>query len=231
MGQSLAMPSVVVVGSCNIDLVAYAARIPGPGETILGDRFAMGFGGKGANQAVMAARLGASVEMVGALGDDPYAEMTLANFVEQEVGTRHMARVAGASGVAPIWVEPDGTNRIIVVAGANGLVDPPAAARAITDAAAVDIVVGQLEIPQPATLAAFEAARARGARTVLNPAPAAELDPALLATTDWLIPNELELEALAGAPMANDDAALGEYAAAAGVGWVVTLGAAGAVVV
>jgi ribokinase len=231
MGQSLAMPSVVVVGSCNIDLVAYAARIPGPGETILGDRFAMGFGGTGANQAVMAARLGASVEMVGALGDDPYAEMTLANFVEQEVGTRHMARVAGSSGVAPIWVEPDGTNRIIVVAGANGLVDPPAAARAITDAAAVDIVVGQLEIPQPATLAAFEAARARGARTVLNPAPAAELDPALLATTDWLIPNELELEALAGAPMANDDAALGEYAAAAGVGLVVTLGAAGAVVV
>jgi ribokinase len=231
MGQSLAMPSVVVVGSCNIDLVAYAARIPGPGETILGDRFAMGFGGKGANQAVMAARLGASVEMVGALGDDSYAEMTLASFVEQEVGTRHVGRVVGSSGVAAIWVEADGTNRIIVVAGANGLVDPATAARAVGDARAVDVVVGQLEIPQAGTLAAFGAARSRGARTVLNPAPAAALDPALLAATDWLVPNELELEALAGAPFANDDAALAEYAATAGVGLVVTLGAAGAVVV
>jgi ribokinase len=225
------MSKVIVVGSCNIDLVAYAARIPGPGETILGDRFAMGFGGKGANQAVMAARLGASVEMIGALGHDPYAEMTLANFVEQEVDTRHVLRVAGSSGVAPIWVERDGTNRIIVIAGANDHVDAQRAARAIADALAVDVVIGQLEIPQAATIAAFEAARARGAPTVLNPAPAARLDPALLAGTDWLVPNELELEALAGAPIADDDGALAEFAAASGCGLVVTLGAAGAVVV
>lgn len=225
------MPHLIVVGSCNIDLVAYAPRIPGPGETILGDRFVMGFGGKGANQAVMAARLGASVAMVGALGDDLYADMTLRNFREQGVETAHVARVSGSSGVAPIWVEPDGTNRIIVVSGANGLVDPAAAAAAIAEAEAVDVVVGQHEIPQAATLAAFEAARTRGAVTVLNPAPAAPIEPALLGVTDWLVPNEGELESLAGAPIAADDAALAAYASDAGVGLVVTLGPAGAALV
>jgi ribokinase len=197
----------------------------------MGERFVTGFGGKGANQAVMAARLGASVELVGALGDDPYAEMTLANFVEEGVETRYVARVAGSSGVAPIWVEPDGTNRIVVVAGANGLVDPAAATRAVAGARAVDVVVGQLEVPQLATIAAFQAARRRGATTILNPAPAALLEPALLAVTDWLIPNEPEAEALAGAPIADDDVALARFAAEAGVRLVVTLGPRGAVVV
>jgi len=115
--------SVVVVGSCNIDLVAYTPRIPAAGETILGDRFAMGFGGKGANQAVMAARLGAHVAMVGALGDDVYARMTFDNLDRQGVDSTPVAHVPGSSGVAPIWVEPDGTNRIVVVGGANDAVD------------------------------------------------------------------------------------------------------------
>src|SRR4051794_23406795 len=140
------MPQVVVVGSCNIDLVTYAARIPGPGETILGERFAMGFGGKGANQAVMAARLGAHVSMVGAVGDDLYGDMTLRNFEDQGIDAAHVARFAGSSGVAPIWVEPDGTNRIIVVAGANDLVSPAEAAAAVRSMDAVDVVVGQLEV-------------------------------------------------------------------------------------
>ena len=224
------MPHVVVVGSCNIDLVAYASRIPGPGETILGDRFAMGFGGKGANQAVMAARLGADVTMVGALGYDLYADMTLRNFGEQGVEVGQLARVPGSSGVAPIWVEPDGTNRIIVVAGANGLVDAAHADRAVREAMEVDIVLGQLEIPQAATAAGFAAARARGARTILNPAPAAALDPDLLAATDWLIPNEPELATLTRGSSADDDAALVDYARALRGGLVVTLGAAGAAV-
>src|SRR3982751_5499673 len=90
------MPHVVVVGSCNIDLVTYARRIPGPGETILGDRFAMGFGGKGANQAVMAARLGVEVSMVGALGDDLYADMTRRNFAEQGVDASRVATRPGS---------------------------------------------------------------------------------------------------------------------------------------
>jgi len=224
------MPHVVVVGSCNIDLVAYAARIPGPGETVLGDRFSTGFGGKGANQAVMAARLGATVVMVGAVGDDLYAEMTLANFAAEGVDASGIARVAGSSGVAPIWVEADATNRIVVIAGSNGLVDPATAARAVATAPAVDVVVGQLEIPQAATLAAFDAARRRGARTVLTPAPAAPIEADLLALTDWLVPNEGELEALGGGLAANE-AALVDYAAEIGTGLVVTLGAAGAAIV
>ena len=224
-------PHIVVVGSCNIDLVAYPPRMPEAGETILGDRFAMGFGGKGANQAVMAARLGAEVSMVGALGDDVYAEMTLRNFAEQGVEASGIQRVAGSSGVAPIWVEPDGTNRIIVVAGANGLVDPALAAAAVRQAAAIDVCVGQLEIPQAATLAAFRSARERGAITVLNPAPAAPLDPDLVAATDWLVPNETELSALTGGPSADDEQALERYAALLRGGLVVTLGAAGAALV
>jgi ribokinase len=224
------MPHVAVVGSCNIDLVAYAPRVPGPGETILGDRFAMGFGGKGANQAVMAARLGAVVSMIGALGQDLYADMTLANFAEQGVDTSGIARVAGSSGVAPIWVEPDGTNRIIVVAGANGLVDATAAAAAIRALPVLDVVVAQLEIPHVVTRAAFEAARDRGATTVLNPAPAAPLAAELIAATDWLIPNEHELGSLPGRPGAADDAALLESARLLRGGLIVTLGAAGAAV-
>jgi ribokinase len=223
-------PSIAVIGSCNIDLVTYASRIPGAGETILGERFAMGFGGKGANQAVMAARLGARVAMIGALGDDLYAEMTLANFAQQGVDASHVARVAGSSGVAPIWVEPDGTNRIIVVAGANGLVKPEAAATAIRSLSAVDVIVGQLEIPQAPTASAFAAARDRGATTVLNPAPAATLAPELLAVTDWLIPNEPELQAMAGASIAEDDEALADQARSVRGGLVVTLGARGAAV-
>jgi ribokinase len=237
IGRSGSMPHIVVVGSCNIDLVTYAARLPGPGETILGERFAMGFGGKGANQAVMAARLGATVSMIGALGDDVYAEMTLRNFAEQGVETSGIQRVAGSSGLAPIWVEPDGTNRIIVVPGANALVDPGDTAQAVRLADAVDVCVGQLEIPQAATRAGFDAAHARGAVTVLNPAPAAQLDLALLAVTDWLIPNEHEVVVLAGGaavaenPAAISDAALVEFAGRMGTNIVVTLGAAGAALV
>jgi ribokinase len=223
--------SVVVVGSCNIDLVAYTPRIPAAGETILGDRFAMGFGGKGANQAVMAARLGAAVSMVGALGDDLYAGMTLANFEEQGIDTAAIVRVPGSSGVAPIWVEPDGTNRIIVVAGANALVEPRAAGAAVRAMASVDVVVGQLEVSQAPTAAAFAAARERGAVTILNPAPAAALDADLLAVTDWLVPNELELEALAGASISRDDGALVDQAGSVRGGLVVTLGKQGAAVV
>src|SRR5215216_3109733 len=123
-------PVIAVVGSLNIDLISYVRRVPAPGETVIGDRFQMGFGGKGANQAVMAARLGARVSMVGALGNDVYAGMTLENLERQRVDATHVGRVDGSSGVAPIWVEPDGTNRIIVVPGANDQVDPQAAAAA-----------------------------------------------------------------------------------------------------
>lgn len=226
-------PVIAVVGSLNIDLVAYTARVPAAGETVIGERFAMGFGGKGANQAVMAARLGARVAMVGALGDDVYADMTFDNLANQGVDAIHVARVPGSSGVAPIWVEPDGTNRIIVVPGANDAVDPEAAAEAIRSMGRVDAVIGQLEIPQRVTAAAFSAARERGVVTILNPAPAAPLDRELLSTSDWLIPNESELAILAGTERVDlsDNAGLARYASGVAPRLVVTLGSKGAAIV
>lgn len=226
-------PAVAVVGSMNIDLIAYTRRAPGPGETVIGERFQSGFGGKGANQAVMARLLGADVSFVGALGDDLYATMTLENFATLSIDASGVMRVAGSSGVAPIWVEADGTNRIIVVAGANDLVTPEHAAAAVAAMARVDVAVGQLEIPQAVTAAGFAAARARGAVTVLNPAPAAPISPALLAMTDWLIPNEVEFGMLGGAAGDSDpsDAAFAVFAAATGTRLVVTLGGRGAALV
>ena len=227
-----ANPVVAVVGSLNIDLIAYTDRVPEGGETLIGNDFRMGFGGKGANQAVMAARLGAKVSMVGALGDDVYAGMTFENLDRQGVDATNVARVEGSSGVAPIWVDGEGQNRIIVVPGANARVDPDAAALAVRSMAAVGAVVGQLEIPQRVTLAAFRAARAVGATTILNPAPAAPLDPDLLAVTDWLIPNESELSLLAGERVdPADDDALRAVAHRSGPRLLVTLGERGAAVV
>ena len=223
-------PAVMVVGSMNIDLIAYAQRAPGPGETVIGDRFQSGFGGKGANQAVMARLLGADVAFVGALGDDAYATMTLDNFARLDVDASGVMRVPGSSGVAPIWVEADGTNRIIVVSGANDLVTPEHAAAAVGAAAHVDVVVGQFEIPQAVTAAAFSAARARGAVTLLNPAPAAPILPELLDVTDWLIPNEVEFGVLADARGDLSDATLAAFGARTRTRLVVTLGARGAAV-
>ena len=233
MSPDRAQPVIAVVGSLNVDLVAYTARVPSAGETVIGERFQMGFGGKGANQAVMAARLGARVSMVGALGDDVYAGMTLENLQGQGVDLTHVARVAGSSGVAPIWVEPDGTNRIIVVPGANGAVDPATAAAAIRSMDEVDVVIGQLEIPQPVTAAAFRAARDHGAVTILNPAPAAPLDPELIAGASWLIPNENEFATLAGIDRLDpeDDRAILAYASQTKTRLLVTLGSRGAALV
>lgn len=223
-----AAPRIAVVGSTMIDLIAYTARVPAAGETIQGDDFRLGFGGKGANQAVMARRLGARVAMVNTLGDDVFGDMTLRNFADEGIDTTHVGRVPGSSGVAPIWVEPDGTNRIICVAGANDAMVPASAAAAVRALAPLRVVVGQFEIPQPVTAAAFAAAHAAGAVTVLNPAPAADMDPALLSATDWLIPNETEFARLSGASTDATDAEIAAFAATTGTRVVVTLGSRGA---
>ena len=230
--MSGATPSiVVVVGSANVDLVAYLDRAPARGETVLGRTFTQSFGGKGANQAVMAARLGARVAFIGAVGDDGYATEIAARFEAEGVDVTGLERVPGPSGLASIWVELDGTNRIVVIAGANGRVDPAAAAGSIERLTSVDVVVGQLEIPQAATAAAFHAAKVRGATTILNPAPAAPLEPRLLEASDWLVPNEGELAELAAGSDPSSDADLLRYAGTLRAGVVVTLGAAGAALV
>lgn len=230
MTASADRPKVVVVGSTMIDLVAYVDRVPGPGETLVGNEFQMGFGGKGANQAVMASLLGADVAMVNCLGDDAYGDMTLENFASYGIDTTHVYRVPGSSGVAPIWVEPDGTNRIIIVPGANHALTPGQAADAVRSLSGVSVVVGQLEIPKDVTAAGFATARELGAVTILNPAPAAELDDDLLAVSTWLIPNEIEFATLTGTA-ATDDDALKAFGAESGVRLLVTLGEEGVALV
>jgi ribokinase len=228
-------PFLTVVGSTMIDQIAYTARVPERGETVVGDRFAQGFGGKGANQAVMARLMGADVVMVNAVGEDSYGEQILANFASYGIDTSHMRRVPGSSGVAPIWVEPDGSNRIIVVPGANGGLLPEHGAAAVRTQDRVDAVIGQFEIDQAVTTAAFLAARERGATTILNPAPGAAIAPDLAAVADWVIPNETEFAIIAraaGLPTeVDDDRALGAVAGALGTRLLVTLGERGAALV
>ncbi|GMR03059.1 MAG: ribokinase [Acidimicrobiia bacterium] len=230
MTVTASSPKIAVVGSTMIDLIAYTSRIPGPGETLVGERFQMGFGGKGANQAVMARLLGAEVSMINCLGDDAYGDMTLENFASFGIDTTHVRQTSGSSGVAPIWVEPDGTNRIIVVPGANYDLTPTQAASAVRALREVSVVVGQLEIPQEVTTAGFGVARAMGAVTVLNPAPAGLLDRDLVAVSTWLIPNEIEFEVLSGRPPTDDDA-LVAFAGEKGVRLLVTLGEDGVALV
>ncbi len=191
--------NIWVVGSTMIDMIAYSEKIPGPGETVVGQRFQLGFGGKGANQAVMARRLGADVGIINCLGTDVFGDQTLENFASLGIDTRFVTRAAGvSSGVAPIWVEPNGTNRIICVPGANFAMGPDEAAAAIEAAETVDLVLAQFEMLQETAATAFRAGRTRGAVTVLNPAPAAPPLPDLLASTDWLVPNEVEFAEIAG---------------------------------
>ncbi|MEY2664088.1 MAG: hypothetical protein RIR35_896 [Actinomycetota bacterium] len=222
-------PEIVVVGSTMIDMIAYSKKVPGPGETVIGDSFSLGFGGKGANQAVMASRMGANVYMVNTLGDDVFGDTTLNNFKEQGIDTTYVARVSGASGVAPIWVEPNGTNRIICVPGANNSMTAAQAESAISALSKAKVVIGQLEIPQAVTIAAFRKAREFGITTILNPAPFAPLSDELVAMSDWIIPNETEFAGLNpdGNLPENDEEIL-KVAKALGCRFVVTLGEKGA---
>lgn len=196
-------PRICMVGSSNIDLIARVPRIPSPGETLMGSRFQMGFGGKGANQAVMAARLGAEVTVVTKLGRDVFGESTLANYRAQGIDTNYVLYDdKDASGVALIAVEDStGQNSIIIAPGANFTLTPEEvrlASRAIQSA---HIVMCQLEVPIDVTLEAFRVAKgAGGVTTILNPAPAATLPPELLQLTDILVPNEIETAMLTGMP-------------------------------
>jgi ribokinase len=228
-------PWLTVVGSTMIDQISYVTRMPDRGETVVGDRFEQGFGGKGANQAVMARLMGAEVAMVNALGDDGYGEQTLANFGRYGIDTTHVRRVPGARGVAPSWVEPEGRNRLIIVAGANAGLTPAHGVAAVVAQERIDAVIGQFEIDQAVTTAAFGAARERGAVTILNPAPAAAVSADLAAVTDWIIPNETEFAIIARAAGLPDDVedpdTLVRFAAELGVRLLVTLGERGAALV
>ena len=222
-----ARPRIVVVGSTMVDLVTYADILPGPGQTLRGTEFRLGFGGKGANQAVMAARLGAEVIFVNRVGDDFFGELTRKNLAEHGIDLRLGDPISSLStGVAPIWVEPSGTNRIIIVPGANEAVTPEVVRAELSDISSADCVMCQLEIPQDAIAEAFRFGRQWGAVNILNPAPAGLIHHDVLAATDWVVPNENEFELLFGAP--PDDAAIVRAALQSKGRLLVTLGEGGA---
>jgi ribokinase len=191
-------PRICVVGSANIDQISYVDKIPNDGETVFGDSYQMGFGGKGANQAVMAGLLGAEVYMICCLGSDVYKDMTINNFKINGVATDYIQIVEGSSGVAPIWVDKTGQNRIIVIPGSNNLISDSKAIDSLKTIGNIDVLVGQFEIPMEVNEAVFSYAFKNGVTTVLNPAPAGKPSDTLLENTSWFIPNEIEFEEIYG---------------------------------
>ena len=220
---------ICVIGSSNIDQIAYTQNIPSDGETLFGDSFQMGFGGKGANQAVMAGLLGADVYMITCLGDDVYKEMTINNYEANNVNTDHIQLVKGASGVAPIWVDATGQNRIIVIPGANNEIDAQKAISSIEEIGDISVLVGQCEIPMEVNHKVFQYAKSNSVTTIFNPAPAKKLERDFLEHISWLIPNENEFELISGMEP-NDDNFL-KFNEEIPCNLIVTLGEKGAVLV
>jgi ribokinase len=215
-----------------MDLVIRSPHIPQPGETIIGSDFQTIPGGKGANQAVAAARLGGEVSMVGRVGDDAFADVLLDNLTSAEVDTSFMQRdETVASGAALIVVDDNGENIIVVASGANMQLSETDVERAEQVIAASDVLVLQLEVPLPVVTRAAQIAQAHQVTVVLNPAPARELPPELLELVDVLVPNESETALLTGLPIGSQVEL--EHAAnmllSSGIGYVViTLGGRGA---
>ncbi len=192
-------PKICVVGSSNMDLISKIPRLPKMGETLVGHYFHMGCGGKGANQAVMAAKMGAQVTMVTRLGRDPLGEITLKNYQEMGIDTSYIFfDEERFSGVAPILVDDEGRNMIVIVPGANDGLSPEDARRAKEAILAADVVVCQLEVPIETTIEAFRIAKEGGVRTIFNPAPGRPLPAELLALSDIAAPNETETEIITG---------------------------------
>ena len=220
---------ICVIGSSNIDQIAYTQNIPADGETLFGDSFQMGFGGKGANQAVMAGLLGADVYMITCLGDDVYKEMTITNYQANNVNTDHIQMVRGSSGVAPIWVDSTGQNRIIVIPGANNEIDATKAISSMEEIGDIAVLVGQCEIPMDVNHEVFKYARSNSIITIFNPAPATTLDKEFLNHISWLIPNENEFKLISGMEPNNEN--FMKFKKEVPCNLIVTLGEKGAVLV
>lgn len=190
---------IAVIGSNMIDLVTYIERMPKQGETLEAPQFSMGHGGKGANQAIAAGRLGSEVLMLTRVGNDSFGDATLANFERNAVSTEYVLRTEASSGVAPIFVDKEGHNSILIIKGANDLLSPldiDAAAHALRE---VKLIVLQLEIPLETVYAAIDFGKAHGIPVLLNPAPAhPSLDISKVKDCDYFMPNESELELLTG---------------------------------
>ena len=226
------MPNILVVGSLNTDLVVKTPRFPQPGETISGEDLQVIPGGKGANQAVAAARLGANVSMLGRVGNDNFGDYLLQNLKSNHVDTQLVQRDEASTGTATIIVDANGQNSIVLSAGANGKVSLLDVEHA--SFADFNLLLLQLEIPIPIVLRAVQRAHENGLRVILNPAPAQPLPDELIALADFLIPNETELSLLTG--MEVKDIPSAEQAARVLLGRgvkhvIVTLGSKGALIV
>jgi ribokinase len=198
---------IVVVGSINMDLVAHTRQIPVPGQTVTGAGFDTTPGGKGANQAVAAARLGYPVQMVGAVGEDVFGQALLDNLAGAGVGTAAVQRVPGPSGVAPILVAENGENSIVVVPGANGKVDPASIDRQAALIRSAGMVLCQLELPIETVIHTLALCAAAGVPVMLDPAPAAALPDETFRQVAWFTPNETEAAFYLGETLSAEDGA------------------------
>jgi ribokinase len=223
------MPSskpVLVIGSLNMDLVARCEQLPRTGQTVFGTDYFTAAGGKGANQAVAAARLGARVAMAGCVGDDDFGRTLIDGLRRDGVSCDGVQAVSKPTGTALITIDAHGANTIVVVSGANAVCDPALVERALAGAREPGILLLQHEIPEEANAHAIRIARAAGWFIVLNPAPARAAEPALLPLVDVIVPNETEAAVLSGsgdpAKAARHLIALGASAA------LITLGGRGA---
>ena len=199
-------PRISVVGSANVDMTTFADRFPKAGETIFGQKFDLGFGGKGANQAVAARLCGADVFMIARVGDDLFGPATIQNFDKLGIDVSHIRLVPGvSSGVAPIFVEPNGQNRIIVVKGANDAVKPADVDEAADVLQHSDCIVLQFEIPLETVYYTIHFARKHGISCILNPAPGQPIDIKQLVDLDYFVPNESEAETITGIAVRSVD--------------------------
>src|SRR5229473_726946 len=197
---------IAVVGSANVDLTTFNDVFPRPGETILGKKFDLGFGGKGANQAVAAHLCGANVGMVAKVGDDLFGPATIKNFESLGIDATYVRIADGvSSGVAPIFVDPSGQNRIIVVKGANDTLSPEDVDAAAPLLRKADAIILQFEIPLRTVYHTVRFAGAHGIRCIVNPAPAQPVDYKEAGAADYFIPNESEAEAVTGMPVLSID--------------------------
>ncbi len=227
---------IAVIGSNNVDLITYINRMPEDGETLEAPNFELGCGGKGANQAVAAAKLGANVMMLTKVGDDLFAENTVRNLAECGIDTRFVEKVANtSSGVAPIFVDPTGENRILIVKGANDHLRPADIDRAAEELKTCSLILLQLEIALETVYYAIAFGAKHGIEVVLNPAPAdPSLDLERIKTVTFFTPNESELALLTGMPVDTEEQvqAAARSLIAKGIRTViVTMGSRGALMV
>ncbi|PPF35701.1 MULTISPECIES: ribokinase [unclassified Pseudoclavibacter] len=226
---------VLVVGSVSADLTAFSARPPEPGETLRGDSFSLALGGKGANQAVAAARAGASTSFIACVGDDTFGTMVTRELVDAGVGVDRLRTVSGETGIAHIRVDASGENSIVIVPGANDALDEATVVQGIRDSAATSsVLLTQLETPARLTASILRTARDAGITTILDPAPAAPLDEEVWGLVDLVTPNETEARMLTGIVVDSEASAVeaGRWFLDRGVGAVlVTRGGDGTTLV